>query len=117
MPVIHQLAVAADNLELRIIPRDRYPELRDRHLTNGSRSIPMAVLLDEDGVPRGSWGPMPEPLQARVMQELGEHSKADRYRDIRTWYAKDRGVTTAQEVAPLVEVAAETVHGEPLEQC
>ncbi len=77
----------------------------------------MAVLLDEDGVPRGSWGPMPEPLQARVMQELGEHSKADRYRDIRTWYAKDRGVTTAQEVAPLVEVAAETVHGEPLEQC
>jgi len=51
------------------------------------------------------------------MQELGEHSKADRYRDIRTWYARDRGVTTAQEVAPLVEVAAETVHGEPLEQC
>lgn len=109
LPVIERLAQATNNLELRIIPRDRFPELRDRHLTNGSRSIPIAVLLDEAGAPRGSWGPRPRALQDRVLGELSGVSKTDRYREVRRWYARDRGASTAQEVAHLVETAARAI--------
>jgi hypothetical protein len=109
IPVIERLAQAANNLELRIIPRDRYPELRDRHLTNGSRSIPIVVLLDESGTPRGSWGPRPRQLQERVLGELNRLSRTDRYRMVRTWYARDRGASTAQEIAGLVKTAADAI--------
>lgn len=109
LPVIERLVQATSNLELRIVPRDRFPELRDRHLTNGSRSIPIAVLLDEAGALRGSWGPRPRALQDRVLGELRGVSKTDRYREVRRWYARDRGVSTAQEVARLVEAAARAI--------
>jgi hypothetical protein len=112
VPVIERLVRDAPNMEMRIVPRDHFPEVRDRHLTNGSRSIPMAILLDEDGVPHGSWGPRPELLQARVMGELSPLSKTDRYREVRSWYARDRGASTADEVARMVEAAA---HGLPEE--
>lgn len=106
VPVVARLAESAPNAELRIVPRDAYPELRDRHLTNGSRSIPVVILLGEDGAPRGAWGPRPGPLQAWFQEELRTRPKDERYKEIRRWYARDRGATTAREVADLVEHGA-----------
>ncbi|TVP44551.1 MAG: thioredoxin family protein [Gemmatimonadales bacterium] len=106
VPVIARLAEAAQGMELRIVPRDRHPELRDRHLTNGSRSIPIVLLLDEAWVPRGSWGPRPGPLQEKFEVELRGLPADVRYREIRKWYARDRGQTTAREFAELVERGA-----------
>ena len=49
LPVIARLVEAHPEAELRIVPRDAFPEIRDRHLTNGARSIPIAILLDGEG--------------------------------------------------------------------
>lgn len=105
LPVISRLARASMGIELRIVPRDRYPELRDCHLTNGSQSIPIVLLLDPEGVPRGSWGPRPGPLQERFERELRALPSEARYRELRKWYARDRGETTAREVTEMVERA------------
>lgn len=102
LPVIAVLAEAAPNLELRVLGREEAPEIMDRHLTRGARSIPVAILLDEHGAERGWWGPRPRVLQ-EWFEEVGRGlDKAERYPELRRWYAKDRGVTTSREIADLV---------------
>ena len=106
LPVIARLVEAHPEAELRIVPRDAFPEIRDRHRTNGARSIPIAILLDGEGRVRGSWGPRPAELQAWFERELRDLPDSERYRALRRWYARDRGATTAREVAKLFERAA-----------
>lgn len=102
VPVIAAIADASPNLELRILRREELPEIMDRHLTGESRSIPIAILIDEEGQERGWWGPRPRALQdwfERVGRGL---DKAERYPRLRRWYARDRGVSTCREIADLV---------------
>jgi thioredoxin family protein len=106
LPVIARLAAALPNLELRIVPRDRYPEIRDRYLTNGTRSIPIVILLDGRGRPRGHWGPRPPELQRHFELELRDLPSEERYRKVRRWYAVDRGRSIAHELADLIERSA-----------
>lgn len=102
VPVIAGLADASPNLELRILGREDFPEIMDRHLTRGSRSIPVAILIDEDGVERGWWGPRPRALQD-WFEEVGRGlEQSERYPRLRRWYAKDHGVSTCKEIADLV---------------
>ena len=64
VPIIAKLADATEGLELRIIRRDEHPSVMDRYLTNGSRSIPVVIALDEDFRELGHWGPRPAELPA-----------------------------------------------------
>lgn len=105
LPVVARLAESAGNIELRIVSRDAHPAVRDGHLTNGTRSIPVFVLLDQEGVCRGWWGPRPSSLQAWFEREGRGLAKDDRYRELRRWYARDRGATIAAEIAGLVQCA------------
>ena len=70
----------------------------DRYLTNGSRSIPIVIVLDESFRELGHWGPRPGELQAWVMENRPVVPKAELYPQIRQWYARDRGETTLREV-------------------
>lgn len=106
VPLLARLAEAAPNVTMRVLERDEHLELMDAHLTNGSRSIPVAIVIGPDGTERGCWGPRPAPLQAWVMAEGLALPSAERYREIRRWYARDRGVTTALEMTALLERAA-----------
>jgi len=102
LPVIARLADAAPNLELRILGREEIPAIMDGHLTKGARSIPVVVLLDEEGTERGWWGPRPRHLQEWFEQEGRRLEKAARYLEIRRRYAVDRGATTSAEIAEMV---------------
>lgn len=107
VPVLARFAEAADGVEIRILKRDENPELMDRWLTNGSRSIPIAIVLDANFEPVGSCGPRPAPLQELVLSEkrAGERPAAEIYRDARRWYARDAGETTLRELLAVLEVA------------
>jgi hypothetical protein len=98
VPVLARLAHEAPGLELRIIQRDQHPEVMDRYLTNGSRSIPIAIALDEQFNEVGHWGPRPRELQAWVMANRLTVPKAELYPQVRQWYARDHGETTLREV-------------------
>lgn len=106
VPVIARLAEAAPNLELRVLGRDANPDLMDAHLTGASHSIPVVITYDEHFAEHGWWGPRPAELQAWVLGEGQALDKTERYRRIRTWYARDRGRTTIAEVLQLLETAA-----------
>jgi hypothetical protein len=70
----------------------------DQYLTNGSRSIPIVIALDENFQEVGHWGPRPTELQAWVMANKGTMPKSELYPQVRKWYARDRGETTLREV-------------------
>ncbi len=107
IPVVAKFAAAAPNIELRLLERDEHLELMDEHLTNGkSRSIPVVIVLDENGVEHGWWGPRPEKLQAWVMDEGLKMETDARYLEVRKWYARDKGRTTLEEIVSLTESAA-----------
>lgn len=98
VPVLVALVDQVPGLELRILPRDQYPALMDRYLTNGSRSIPIVIGLDRDFRELGHWGPRPAELQAWVMANKATMPTDRRYAEARRWYAKDKGESTLREV-------------------
>ncbi|MGZ8471482.1 MAG: thioredoxin family protein [Gemmatirosa sp.] len=106
VPLLARLAELAPNVDLRVVGRDENPDLMEAHLTNGTRSIPVVLVLDEDYEESGWWGPRPAALQQWVMDEGMRLEKDERYRHVRTWYARDRGRTTVDEVVEVVAWAA-----------
>ena len=101
LPVIARLAESLPGTELRVLRRDENLPLMDRFLTGGSRSIPIVLILGSGGEVLRRWGPRPAPLQDFVLREkaAGARPVSEIYRDVRTWYARDRGETIARELA------------------
>ena len=107
LPVVARLTEEVAGLDLRVLPRDENLDLMDAHLTDGrSRSIPIVLLLDEDFVERGWWGPRPEPIQEWFVREGRAMPSAERYKTIRRHYARDKGKTMIRELLDLIRIAA-----------
>jgi hypothetical protein len=98
VPIVAKLADQSPWLELRIVERDAHPEVMDQYLTNGSRSIPVVIALDDSFHEIGHWGPRPDELQRWLMANRGTMPKSELYPQVRRWYARDRGETTIREV-------------------
>ncbi len=108
LPVIARLTEAQPLIDMRIIGRDANPDLIDSHLTGLSKSIPVIILLDEDFHEIGWWGPRPGSLQAWVTESGLALPTDERYRQVRTWYARDHGKTAVNELLELIGKAEAT---------
>jgi hypothetical protein len=99
IPILAKLSDLAAGIELRVLRRDEHPEVMDRYLTNGARSIPVVIVLDREFQELGHWGPRPRLLQEWVVEERRKGTPKDQlYPEVRRWYARDAGETTLQEV-------------------
>lgn len=103
LPILARLVEQVPNFELRLLGRDANPDLMDSHLTGSARAIPVVIVLDEQMQEVGWWGPRPTALQHWFMEEGKGMEKGERYKHIRTWYARDRGRTIVDEVLGIVE--------------
>src|SRR5690606_29371501 len=60
MPVLNKMAEASPNISLKIVLRDQNLPLMDQFLTDGGRSIPKLIMLDENtSEVLDTWGPRP----------------------------------------------------------
>jgi hypothetical protein len=75
----------------------------DTHLTGTSRSIPIVILLNKKYEECGWWGPRPRALQKWVVEEGMKLPKEERYKEVRKFYARDRGLTTMEEIVSMLE--------------
>lgn len=66
--ILRRVAEAA-GIEVRVVYRDQTLELMDQYLTNGGRSIPVYLLLNDAGEVISKWGPRAPQIQEYV-QEL-----------------------------------------------
>lgn len=99
LPLLARWVESVPGLSLRILKRDEYPELMDRYLTNGSRSIPVVVVLDREFRELRHWGPYAAPLAEWVRaHKPPAFPKEEFVKGKRTWYARDRGETTIREI-------------------
>ena len=115
LPAIQKMASLNDKVEHRLIFRDQYPEIMDAFLTNGTRSIPMVILLDKASLKvLGHWGPRPSELQAFVLENIqqinaikDEQQQKSSYAEFLTktqrWYAKDKTYSTQKEFLDLLK--------------
>ena len=107
VPYLARLAELSPNLDLRVLGRDANPDVMEAHLApSGARAIPVVIVLDEHFVERGWWGSRPGELQRWVSDVGRTLEKDERYRHVRTWYARDRGRSTLDEVLAILETAA-----------
>jgi hypothetical protein len=103
VPIIAKLTESVSNMEMRILERDKNLDIMDTHLTGKSRSIPIVILLDKKYQECGWWGPRPSPLQKWVVEKGMQLPKDERYKEIRTFYARDHGLTTMREIVEMLE--------------
>ncbi len=111
LPVLAKLTELADNVHLRVLTRDANLDLMEAHLSpRGARAIPVVMVLDADFAERGWWGTRPAALQ-RWVDDVGRTlPNEERYREIRRWYARDRGASVLDEVIGLIGSAALRQH-------
>lgn len=105
IPVIEKIAAANPGIETRYILRDEFPELMDRFLTNGSRSIPKLIVVDRrGGEVLGDWGPRPKAAQDLFYeQKSGGIEQHTIHENLQRWYLADSGRSLQGEIAKLAE--------------
>lgn len=115
VPILARLAHDhAGQLDLRVLERDENLDIMDRYLSHGGRSIPVAIVYDQEMKELGWWGPRPAPAQAMFRDKIRafragelEDRAADVYRPILKWYRQDRGRHTIDEILMVLERGGE----------
>ncbi len=105
VPLIQKVADESELIETRFVLRDENPELMDRFLTRGGRSIPKLIILDSSNNVLGSWGP--RPIEAQELYDTWHNSEVKVPYQIfsetlQKWYTEDRGESTFKELVELV---------------
>ncbi len=113
LPLLYKIADVNDLVSFRIVFRDEHLALMDKFLTNGGRSIPKLIILDEELEVLGTWGPRPKPAQTLYDAWRNDPDKAP-YKEfqveLQKWYLTDRGQSTFLELSELLdEIIEDTV--------
>lgn len=104
VPIIAKLTQSVSKMDMRMLKRDENLDIMDTHLTGGkSRSIPIVILLNQKFQECGRWGPRPREIQKWVVEEGMKLLKEERYKVVRTFYARDRGLSTMEEIVSMLE--------------
>lgn len=106
VPVLEKIAQASNGrINTRYFLRDENPDLMDRYLTNGARSIPRLVVLHADTlVELTSWGPRPVLAQELFFSlKASGATHAEYAEQVHAWYAKNRTLATQEEILTLIQ--------------
>lgn len=108
LPFLNKVAEVSGKIDLKIVLRDDNLELMDQFLTNGSRSIPMTLMLDENLNLIRQWGPRSKAASQLVIDYKAEHGVVDDTckEMMQVWYNKDKGVSIINELAEALGVHA-----------
>ncbi len=105
VPVMQIMAEVNPNITVRVILRDDNPELMNQYLTNGGKSIPKLICLDENLNELGTWGPRPQFLQDWMKKEKANPTMemSELKEQFQIWYTKDKGQTLQKEMLLLMK--------------
>lgn len=105
MPVMNKIAELNNNIDFKVILRDENDELMNQFLTNGSKSIPKLIMIDNaSGEVINSYGPRPDEATKMVndyKKELGVLTPEFK-EDLQRWYNKDKGQSTLKDLTAML---------------
>lgn len=104
-PVINKMSLESDAIELKVVLRDENEALMNQFLTNGSKSIPKLVVLNENDDVISSWGPRPSIATKMVNDYKEAHGGLDANfkKDLQVWYNKDKGENIQKDIIAFLE--------------
>ncbi len=105
LPFMNKMAQLNEQIDLKLVIRDEYPELIDQFLTNGARSIPKLIALNHDLNVIGNWGPRPEPIQNEFIENKTTQKMTGKEFSeyMHLWYAKDKGLSMQLEFLSILD--------------
>ena len=105
MPMINKVAELSNTIDFKVALRDEHDELMNRFLTNGNKSIPKLIAIDNDTQKViGDWGPRPSTATTLVdeyKQQYGTLTPEFK-QDLQVWYNKDKGQDTLKDLLKLL---------------
>jgi hypothetical protein len=106
LPVINKFAEANEKIDLKVVLRDQNEELMNQFLTNGNKSIPKLIVVDNNSKEVvGSWGPRSAKATKMVVDYKEKHGKIDAKlkTDLQNWYNEDKGLQIEMEMVELID--------------
>lgn len=105
VPVVAKMCEHLQTAELHILLRDDNPEVMNEYLTNGTKSIPMLIVLDDNYNELFVWGPRPLDLQKEVIEfkKRGSFEIEELKKNIQMWYLNDKTNSTQKEIIELLK--------------
>jgi hypothetical protein len=105
LPVFAEMSKLNSKITFRLVLRDKNEELMNAFLTNGTKSIPKLIQLDEDLEVVATWGPRPMHAQNMVMDwKKNPHvDKQSFYKEVQAWYNQDNGQSLQKEILKMLE--------------
>ncbi len=106
LPFLNKITQLSDNIDLKIVLRDENLELMNQFLTNGSQSIPIVIMLDEEMNVIKTFGPRSIAATKLVTDYKTEHGKIDDAlkEKLQNWYNKDKGTSIVNDVLETLEI-------------
>lgn len=107
LPIINKVAEASHKIDFKIVLRDENEDLMNQFLTNGSKSIPKVLILDQENNVIDSWGPRPSVASKMVLdyKALNGSLDEDFKKNLQIWYNKDKGNNTQDELIGLLKAS------------
>jgi len=104
LPIIKLMSEASENIDLKLVFRDENEELIHLFLTNGAKSIPKLLVLDESFNLINHWGPRPEGAKNLIIEYKAIHGIVDEAAKIalQKWYLDDKGISTMKEIVGVI---------------
>ena len=104
LPIIKLMSEASKNIDLKLVFRDENEELIHLFLTNGAKSIPKLLVLDESFNLINHWGPRPEGAKNLIIEYKAIHGIVDEAAKIalQKWYLDDKGISTMKEIVGVI---------------
>lgn len=105
LPLINKMAEISEFINLHLVLRDENKELMNLFLTNGNKSIPKLISLDQDLNILFTWGPRPS-TAAKMVQDYKAINGAltpEFKKDLQVWYNKNRGINLMDDFIKLID--------------
>jgi len=108
LPVINKIALENSKINLQLVLRDENEELMNLFLTNGGKSIPKLIALDNENNVINTWGPRPTTATKMVQDYKTEHGGLDAQfkQDLQVWYNKDKGKDIQNDFIKIIQNSA-----------
>ena len=104
LPIINAVAELNTKIDLKIVLRDKHPELMNLFLTNGNESIPKLIQIENNKVVN-TWGPRPTTATKMVIDYKEKHGKLspEFKTDLQIWYNQNKGVNLLNDLINLIK--------------
>ncbi len=107
VPILQKMADAAENLKVKYISREQFPQVFVRFLTNGGEAIPKFIFFNDNFVECGQWGPMPRQCRELIARGKACGDIPGARRKVAALYDIDpEGRVVIAELMALIDLAA-----------